>query len=353
MLRAIVPGEVARWHRHGNTVVEDAFHIVERSVFLVESAGLEEARWRHLLRVAHTNERLTTGNGTHGLARWHLRSLVEHNDVELLAGQINVLRHADRAHQHAWAESWQKGWNLVDNLTDGHASSLRTDILLQDAHFRSGCCRQRDIRYLGSQFGIEFLLGQFLEFLRHAAVLLYHLLEEQTVEGLQLRLLVNHFDGLPLIHGLEQCLGSLRSVASMRQDVLDSTVESFALQFFLLHRPKAPVVRLLRVGAPYVEQRTNLTHTERLLRHAQLLQFLDHGHHLLQVLLRHVGHAIERFFRLLIFRQQLSELWNVVPLHTAPIGFYLAEHILLGKHLREEVLVLHLVPFALQCLHIL
>ena len=106
MLRTIVPCEVAGWHGHGDAVVENTFHVVKRSIFLVEGAGLEETRWWHLFRVAHTDECLTTGNGTHSLARWHLRCLVEHHDVELIVSQVQILRHADRTHQHAWAESW-------------------------------------------------------------------------------------------------------------------------------------------------------------------------------------------------------------------------------------------------------
>ena len=55
----------------------------------------------------------------------------------------------------------------------------------------------------------------------------------------------------------------------------------------------------------------------------------------------------------MVLRQQLRELRNVVPLHIALVWFHLVEHTLLGKHLREEVLVLHFVPFALQSLRAL
>ena len=84
VLTAVVPIQLMLTQREGDAVVEDALHIIDVGLFLVNGVGREETGRRHLLAVAHDNERLTAGNGSNGLTGGHLRSLVEDDQVKLL-----------------------------------------------------------------------------------------------------------------------------------------------------------------------------------------------------------------------------------------------------------------------------
>ena len=72
MLRTVMPREIMPRHGKCDTVVENTIHIINLHLVLVHRLRGKEARGRHLLRVAHTDQRLTTGNSTNGLACRHL-----------------------------------------------------------------------------------------------------------------------------------------------------------------------------------------------------------------------------------------------------------------------------------------
>ena len=154
MLRAVVPREVVSRHGERDTLVEDAVHVVDFRLILVHLLRGEEAGGRHLLGVAHADERLASCDGPYGLAGGHLRRLVEDDEVELLAVHVDILRHADGAHQHAGAQLGQQGGNLVDDLADAHAPAAVGDVALQDAHLRVGRCFERLRGHLGGQCAV-------------------------------------------------------------------------------------------------------------------------------------------------------------------------------------------------------
>ena len=104
MLRAVVPRQVMTRHGECDTVIKNTVHIIDFHLILIHRLRREEACWRHLLRVAHTDQRLTTGNSTYSLTGRHLRCLVEDHQVELLIIHIKILSHTDRTHQHARTE---------------------------------------------------------------------------------------------------------------------------------------------------------------------------------------------------------------------------------------------------------
>ena len=70
--RAIMPSEIAGGQRQGDTVVENALHIVDVSLGLVYGVGGEETGGRHLFGVAHADERFSSCDSSHGLAGGHL-----------------------------------------------------------------------------------------------------------------------------------------------------------------------------------------------------------------------------------------------------------------------------------------
>ena len=104
MLRAVVPRQVMTRHGECDTVIKNTVHIIDFHLILIHRLCCEEACWWHLLRVAYTDQRLTTSNGADGLTSRHLRCLIEDHQVELLPSHVDILSHTDRTHQHARTE---------------------------------------------------------------------------------------------------------------------------------------------------------------------------------------------------------------------------------------------------------
>ena len=91
VLTAIVPVQLMFTERQGDTIVQDALHVVDVSLFLIHLGRHEEAGRRHLFPIAHHDQRLASCYGSHSLTRWHLRSLIEDNQIKLLGIQIDEL----------------------------------------------------------------------------------------------------------------------------------------------------------------------------------------------------------------------------------------------------------------------
>ena len=250
MLRAVVPGEVVSGHGERDTVVQDAVHVVYLRLVLVYLLRGKEAGGRHLLRVAHTDEGLATGYGTDGLAGRHLRSLVEDDEVELLAVHVDILRHADRTHQHAGTQLRQQGGYLVDDLSDAHASSTVGDVALEDAHLRVARCCQSLRRHLGRQRAVELFLAQVLEGIGGLFVFLHKVFEDEPVELCQHGVVLYDVHGLLMAECLHQGIAHLGRLLSVLFEGFDNGCEPVSEQLLALFYPETPVFQACLVGEP-------------------------------------------------------------------------------------------------------
>ena len=121
MSTAVVPSEVAGRERYGQGVVEDALQVLLVGVLLVEGVHFEEACRRKLFGVSHNHEALTPGYGADGFAGRHLGRLVEDDEVEHTGLGLEVLGHADGAHEHARAYLGEDIRYLREEGSQGHA----------------------------------------------------------------------------------------------------------------------------------------------------------------------------------------------------------------------------------------
>ena len=242
------------WHGESYAVVEDAVHVVDVSLLLVHLLSGEETGRRHLLRVAHTDECLAARYCSNSLARRHLRCLVEHHKVEFLALHVDVLRHADGAHQHHRTQFRQQSGYLVNYLAYACAASSVSDVALQYAHLRVCRCRNGLTRYAGGEAAVEFFLGEFLESVGLLAVFLYYLLEQQSVEHAQLLVLVNHLHGQTVQHSLAESERRIACRGAFLHDISRNAVQPLCVKCRRAVGVLAPVLQFVDVGKPSLRE---------------------------------------------------------------------------------------------------
>ena len=158
MARTIVPVELQRRDLQRAAVLKDALQVVDVSLFLVHVGGSEETRWRHLFGVAHHDQSLSAGDGSHGLTRRHLGSLVENHQVKLFLRKVKKLCHRHRTHQHTRAQPRHQLRNLVEEVTQGETASAIRDVAVQKSYLAAVVQIVGHPWNLGSQLCVELLL---------------------------------------------------------------------------------------------------------------------------------------------------------------------------------------------------
>ena len=239
--------------RQGDAVVEYALHVVDVGLGLVYGIGGEEAGGRHLLRVAHADEVLAACYGSYCLAGGHLRCLVEDDEVEGRLPEVDVLCHRYGAHEHAGAEPWQQGGQLLHDAAYADASPARCQPSLQQCHLGVGGYLVGLPRQLCGELVEEHLLGELLELCGQLAVAAYGIVEEQPVEHLQLLVAVHDVDGQPPVGAAQHALGQLAAHDGRCLQCLDGEAELLCAQLRQPCAPLCPVAHLAVVLCPVVD----------------------------------------------------------------------------------------------------
>ena len=135
---AVVPVEVRGRNTGDQTLVEDALLVgdqllVRLVVLVLHVPFLEEARWRHLLRVSHHHELLAARDHANGVPHRNLRRLVEHHEVERWRVHRQVLRNRERAHQEARLQDRQQRSRLGEHRAHSLLARLLLALALDDA----------------------------------------------------------------------------------------------------------------------------------------------------------------------------------------------------------------------------
>ena len=169
--RAVMPQQMLRRHGEGKAVIENAFQILLVVIFLVGMLRREEGGRRELLGVTDNDHIVTAGNGADGFTGRKLRCLVENDQVKFREGRINVLRHRDRAHEHARADAPQQSRDRIEELADGEHPAAALDGTLENADLRGTAHALRCRRDACRQAGDKLLHGQRGKIIRSLAVL--------------------------------------------------------------------------------------------------------------------------------------------------------------------------------------
>ena len=185
VLRAVVPAQVAGGHGKRDAVVKDALQVVHVGRLLVRAAHGKETGWGHLLGVANDDGRPCTCQGAYGLAGGHLACLVEDHQVELGCIHVEVLRHAQRTHQHHRAQAGHQVRHLVDDAAYACTAPLAGNALAQQGQFAAqhgiACIKRDSCRNPGHQF----LACQLLEITHKQGIAADKVFEHQSVKLLQ------------------------------------------------------------------------------------------------------------------------------------------------------------------------
>ena len=136
-LTAVVPAQVHGGYVAGQTLVQNAFHVLFGGgvvfLLLILAAG-EEAGGRHLPRVAHDDGVAPAPDSADGIPHRNLRGFVEDDHIEGLRIGGEILRHGKRAHEHAGLEQRGEVRNAGEQLSQRHVGSLFGELSLQQCY---------------------------------------------------------------------------------------------------------------------------------------------------------------------------------------------------------------------------
>ena len=189
VLASVMPPEILRRQVQGKTVIQDALQIFDMRIILIEGIGVEESRRRKLFRVTYHDDAATSCNGSHSLACRHLGRLVEYDKIELHSARLDILRYRHRTHEHAWTHPVQEVAYACEEVTQRYAPASVLDVTLEDTHLGSPRGFPLQCRKRRRDLSEKFLSGQCLEVLAESSESRDLLLEQHSMEKLQLRLM--------------------------------------------------------------------------------------------------------------------------------------------------------------------
>ena len=152
MAAAVVPAEVALLRAARAKERQHAFDVGSHVVLFVEfDVPSEEIGGWHLARVADDDRLPTPQQRAERIDRFHLRGLVEDNDVELdLAGRQEA-GDGHRAHHEDRFDRLHRAAGLIHELADRHQAPFLVGLVAHDGHLS---------RIGKTRLGLPDLLGE-------------------------------------------------------------------------------------------------------------------------------------------------------------------------------------------------